>query len=55
MFAEIAEIFANWEGPVFLLITISYFELVAFLSRRSNQKETFTDHEILANLARLME
>jgi hypothetical protein len=50
-----AEIFANWEGPVILLVTISYFELVAFLSLRYNPKKTFTDHEILANLARLME
>jgi len=50
-----AEIFSNWEGPVFLLITISYFELVTFLSLRYNQKRTFTDHEILASLARLME
>ena len=51
----LAEIFANWEGPVFLLVTISYIELVAFLNRRSNRKKTFTDHEILANLASLME
>ena len=50
-----AEIFANWEGPVFLLVTISYFELVAFLSLRYNQKRTFTDNEILPSLARLVE
>lgn len=51
----LAEIFANWDGPVFLLITILYLELLTFLGRRSKRKRQITDHEILANLARLME
>jgi hypothetical protein len=52
MLNEIAE---HWQAGVFVLMAISYFELMDYLSRRYHRNTPLSDHEILSSLARLME
>lgn len=50
-----SDIAANWQAGLFVLIAITYFELMDYLSRRYARKKPLSDYEILAILARVME
>jgi hypothetical protein len=51
MWNSIAE---HWQAGVFVLIAVSYFELMHYLSRRYVRKTPLSDYEILMNLSRIM-
>jgi hypothetical protein len=50
-----SDIAANWQAGLFVLIAITYFELMDYLNRRYARKKPLSDYEMLAILARVME
>ncbi len=49
-----SDIAANWQAGLFVLMAITYFELMDYLNRRYARKKPLSDYEILAILARVM-